>query len=76
MNVGNLVGQDMGRQLPKEEEEEREEEGYKGRRRDSATVEGWRQKETKPNQGREMIAAPAQLLLFLRAVFRGCRSQR
>ena len=39
MNVGNLVGQDMGRQLPKEEEEEREEEGYKGRRRDSATVE-------------------------------------
>ena len=37
MNVGNLVGQDMGRQLPKEEEERREEErgeeeGHKGRR--------------------------------------------
>ena len=40
MTVGNLVGQDMGRQLPKEEEKkEREEEGYKGRRRDGATLE-------------------------------------
>ena len=47
-----------------------------GRKKDikdgAEAVGRWRQKETKPNQGREMIA-PAQLLLFLRAraVLRG-----
>ena len=54
MNVGNLVGQDMGRQLPKEEEDDddddREGRGHKGRKKEA-------EEETKPNQGREMIAA-------------------
>ena len=47
----------------------------RGRKKDikdgAETVRRSRQKETKPNQGREMIAAPAQLLLFLRAMLRG-----